>query len=528
MSGIDSARRSVRANFPFGFAAARDMESKDMPDDAELLCRYAEENADAAFAEFVARHINSVYSAALRQSDGDSHGARDITQLTFLTAARKARRMARHPLLAGWLYNTAQHIAWRAMRAERTRRRQEAAAAKMNEVETPPEVVTWERIRPVLEAAMRELGERDREAVVLRFLGGYPFARIGAALGLSEDAARMRVDRALDKLRRQFARRGIASTNSILAAALSAHAVEVAPAGMASSLATACVAAAGASGGGLAITSIEIMSTSKTLAAGVLIVCAAITGGVYALRVAHQEAADAATAAQRERVAAADRATTVAEAASLATPAIAGDRNIETVPAPAAPAPTPLANIATGPMPAESGNPPMVLSEVLGPNNLFQDRLFGVSMTYPEGWTVRQAMRWGTDNRENTVFLTPEPATTARPSMYYRRYPDGTPPLQNAEAYLREIAESKEKSRIAGGRRDYKNVPESFAYGEINGNPALSYFATFTQGDEVRTEYFIRILGQQGYVMFFTTGRFEDVRTIMPQFRPMAGTVQSP
>ena len=57
----------------------------------------------------------------------------------------------------------------------------------------------WGCIRPVLDGAMRELGERDREALVLRFFARRPFAEIGRALGLSEDATRMRVQRALEK-----------------------------------------------------------------------------------------------------------------------------------------------------------------------------------------------------------------------------------------------------------------------------------------------------------------------------------------
>ena len=107
-------------------------------------------------------------------------------------------------------------------------------------------------------------------------------------------------------------------------------------------------------------------------------------------------------------------------------------------------------------------------------------------------------------------------------------YPNGAPDTGATEAYFRDIAQKKEDSRIASGRSDYKNVPESFAFTEIDGHPSLSYFATFTAGDQVMTEYFVRILGEKGYVMFFTSGKLEDVRAIMPQVKQMAASVKPP
>ena len=175
-----------------------------------------------------------------------------------------------------------------------------------------------------------------------------------------------------------------------------------------------------------------------------------------------------------------------------------------------------------------AGAPQIVLADVLGPNNLYHDDLLGISMTYPEGWRVRDAKRWGTNNHENTLWLLPDGETTASPSMYYKNYTDTPPDSSVAEAYLRKQAQEKEDFRISGGIADYKNVPESFAFTDVNGNPSLSYFATFTRGDQVMTEYFVRVLGQQGYVMFFTTGKLEDVKAIMPQVNQMAASVKVP
>ena len=199
-------------------------------------------------------------------------------------------------------------------------------------------------------------------------------------------------------------------------------------------------------------------------------------------------------------------------------------------PLPAAQAPT--VSLVAAAKPVEAVNPAeapqIVLENVLGPNNQYHDDLMGLSATFPEGWEVMKALRWGTNNHENTVFLKPDVPTSATPSMYYRLYVDPPPAADMAETYLLTQAQQKEDARIASGRADYKNVPESFAYTDINGSPALSYFATFTQGDQVMTEYFIRVLTPKGYVLFFTTGQLEDVKAIIPQVKQMASSLKGP
>jgi hypothetical protein len=175
-----------------------------------------------------------------------------------------------------------------------------------------------------------------------------------------------------------------------------------------------------------------------------------------------------------------------------------------------------------------AGYPQMSLAEVLGPNNNFHDSVFGVSVTYPEGWSVRTAARWGENNRENTVFFTPPEGSAAVPSMYYQKYPDGPPEASNPEAMLREMAQKKEESRSQGGKNDYKHDPGSFVFREVNGYPTLSYFATYTQGDQLRAEYFTRILGENGYVMFFVRGPAKDVQDLIQPVYDMSSTVKPP
>lgn len=170
----------------------------------------------------------------------------------------------------------------------------------------------------------------------------------------------------------------------------------------------------------------------------------------------------------------------------------------------------------------------IVLNEVLGPDNLYQDEAFGVSATYPEGWTVRGAARWGANNSENTVSLVPDTPTSATPSMYYQMYPNGYPELEGTEAYFRRVAQNKANQRIASGVTDYNNVPSTFEFTQFDGNPAVSYYAVFTRGNDVQAELFVRVLGKKGYVMFFVPGSLEDVKAILPQIKQMASSVKVP
>ncbi len=172
--------------------------------------------------------------------------------------------------------------------------------------------------------------------------------------------------------------------------------------------------------------------------------------------------------------------------------------------------------------------PQLSLAQVLGPNNLYYDAVTGVSMTYPPGWTVRNAVRWGDRNRENTVMFSAAEATAFRPSMYYNMYADGAPPAVATEDFLRTSAQKKEQQRLASGVTDYKNDPDSFVFREIEGRPSLSYFATFTKNDQVMAEYFMRIVGQKGYVMFFVQGPAAEVQKHIPTVHQMGGTVRVP
>jgi RNA polymerase sigma factor (sigma-70 family) len=249
-----------------------------MTPDSALLRQFADTNSEAAFAELVRRHVNLVFSAALRQVNGDEHLAKDVAQTVFTDLARKADSLARRENLTGWLYTSAHFAAAKMVRGENRRRdREEKFMREPNE--TAPEA-DWEKLRPTLDAAMHELKETDREAILLRYFENQPFIQVGAKLGLNENAARMRVERALEKLRDIFTKRGV-TTAAALASVISANAIQMAPANLAATLTTASIAGVGTG----TFTLLKIMTMTKLklgLSARV------VAGAATALVVQHQ------------------------------------------------------------------------------------------------------------------------------------------------------------------------------------------------------------------------------------------------
>jgi len=244
-----------------------------MVPDVELLRRYTETGSEAAFTELVGRHVDLVYSVALRVVGGDTHLAQDVSQAVFTDLARKARQLSRHAMLAGWLHTSARFAASKLIRAERRRQTREQRAAAMPDLSPEPEM-NWGLLRPVLDEAVGHLGARDREAVLLRYFEGKEFKQIGATLGLNEDAARMRVDRALERLRRALIRRGVSLSAAALAATLSSGAVTMAPATLATRLACAALTGAASSSSTPAILfSLMKASTPKIIIANALLLC---------------------------------------------------------------------------------------------------------------------------------------------------------------------------------------------------------------------------------------------------------------
>ena len=197
-------------------------------DNIALLHEYAERESEKAFAALVTRHIDRVYSVALRHTRSP-HQAEEITQAVFVILAQKAKRLRKGVVLEGWLYQTARLTALTFLRSEVRRARREQEACMQNVLnENDSEV--WAQIAPLLDAALAGLTETDRNAVVLRFFYDKSMGEIGTALGANEDAARMRINRAIGKLQKYFSKRGVNSTSEAITAAISANPIHVAPA----------------------------------------------------------------------------------------------------------------------------------------------------------------------------------------------------------------------------------------------------------------------------------------------------------
>lgn len=215
-----------------------------IPDD-QLLSRYVREGDEAAFAELVRRYVDLVYSAALRLTYGNTTQAQDVSQSVFTDLARQAWKLTGRSTLSGWLHTSVRFAAAKARRSEGRRRNHEQEAFAMQEMTTPTPEIDWSQLQPLLDEAVGTLRETDRDIVTLRFFQGKSHGEIGLALGLNEDTARKRVDRALEKLREHFTRRGITISAGMLAATMAANAVQAAPLGLAATFTTSALASAG-------------------------------------------------------------------------------------------------------------------------------------------------------------------------------------------------------------------------------------------------------------------------------------------
>ncbi|HWH68906.1 MAG TPA: sigma-70 family RNA polymerase sigma factor, partial [Candidatus Sulfotelmatobacter sp.] len=228
------------------------------PSDQQLLRDYVDCRSEAAFAELVRRHVDLVYSAALRMV-GDAHLAQDVSQGVFAVLARSAPKLTDHPVLCGWLHRTTRNLASKTVRSDVVRRAHEQEAAAMNELLAAAPDPLWEQVAPHLDAALDELNESDRNALMLRYFQRQSAREMAQALGVSEEAAQKRVTRAVDRLRGYFAKRGVAVGAGGLAVVLSANAVQAAPAGLAGAI-------AGAALGGSALHAATTLAATKALA----------------------------------------------------------------------------------------------------------------------------------------------------------------------------------------------------------------------------------------------------------------------
>lgn len=209
--------------------------------DIRLLQDYGRNTSEIAFAELVERHVNLVYSAALRHTGIPAH-AEEVSQAVFVILARKAGALRPDTVLEAWLYETTRLASLSFLRGERRRQFREQEAYMQSTIQEQSDASTWSQFAPLLDDAMARLGKKEREAVVLRFFKDKNLREVAVVLNVSEAAAQSRVHRALEKLRLYFSKRGIASTSAIIANEISIHSVHAAPAGLAKAIFTVAVA----------------------------------------------------------------------------------------------------------------------------------------------------------------------------------------------------------------------------------------------------------------------------------------------
>lgn len=247
--------------------------------DLDLLQDYAANHSEAAFGEVVRRYADFAYSAALRQL-GSPEAAHDVAQAVFTDLARKAGGLPPRTVLIGWLCRAVRLASLHQLRIERRRTQRERHAMEWHQSE-PANPDAWVEIRPLLDEAIANLRDEDREAVLVRFFKNESLASVGAVLGISEDAAQKRISRALEKLHQFLSRHGITTTAAALSATLSAHAVEAAPSNLVSSVTLTVLANAAMSPAKTLVSTITMTSIKAAILAILF------TGGIGTMAYRH-------------------------------------------------------------------------------------------------------------------------------------------------------------------------------------------------------------------------------------------------
>jgi RNA polymerase sigma factor (sigma-70 family) len=259
-----------------------------MTEDGILLRKYAETGLEEAFSELVQRHLPLVYSAALRQLRGDETLAKDVAQSVFIDLARKAKSLSNHELLVGWMYSATRLAASRALRGERRRQRREQIAAEMHRTNNEGEP-RQSNLEAVLDAAMNKLAIADRNVLLLRFFQAKTFKEVGLEMKLSEDAARMRVTRALEKLQKLIGKRGVTVPKGVLGTILATQTIQTTPAGLAGIISAVAVNSIGVNAGFVGIVK---LLTSAAKAKAAIVSAVLVAGGLTVMIVQQKEEAN--------------------------------------------------------------------------------------------------------------------------------------------------------------------------------------------------------------------------------------------
>lgn len=183
-----------------------------MEDDSQQhLQRFSRDRSPDAFRSLVAKHSALVYATALRKLNGDHASAEDVTQEVFLLLARKAHSLT-PSFLSAWLHRQACRRASNHIRSEQRRRQREKIAADLGETSAPSSPF----LHGELDDTLLSLRSEDHQAIVLRFFEGKDYQTIGHHFGITAEAARKRVKRALDQLSSRLKSNSLALTGASL------------------------------------------------------------------------------------------------------------------------------------------------------------------------------------------------------------------------------------------------------------------------------------------------------------------------
>ena len=254
----------------------------------DLMRAYSEHRSEPAFAELVQRHINLVYSVALR-CVGNCEDAQDVTQTVFVILAQKTARLQHRTTLTGWLYEATRLTSRQLLRTRARRQAREQEAYMQSVLNDADSKTVWEQLEPLLEEAMARLSEKERTLIALRFFENKSVSETSALLGIQEWAARKRAERALERLRIFFTGRGVAVRAAVIGTVIAANSVQAAPMGLAKTTTVAALAkGAAASGSTLTLIkgALKVMAWTKAKIAVVTVVVAASV--VVPLLVQHQ------------------------------------------------------------------------------------------------------------------------------------------------------------------------------------------------------------------------------------------------
>ncbi len=224
--------------------------------DLDLLRQFTGGQSQDAFTTLVNRHVNLVFSAALRQVRSPQL-AEEVSQSVFADLANQAGQLQSDTILTAWLYQVTRRTAIDVVRREARRQLREQIATEMNAMNAS--TADWEHIEPFLDEAMHALDDTDRTAVLLRYFENKSLREVGEAIGVGDDAAQKRVSRAVDRLREFFTKRGVTIGASGLTILVSANAVQSAPAGLAAGIAATTASAA-------VISTSTVIAATKTIA----------------------------------------------------------------------------------------------------------------------------------------------------------------------------------------------------------------------------------------------------------------------